>query len=115
MSFSCRRAIGGLQLSLAVLSLAMSAGGEEPAREFLHAAQDRGYGEVAVDYLQRLHDSRRLPKSLTETYDLELSRSLRIAVAEAFNAGEADQRLAKAQSHLDKFLKEHPDHPEVAR
>ena len=59
--------------------------------------------------------SGRLPKELAETYDLELSRSYRVAVGEAFNAAEAEARTAKAQEHLDKFLKEHADHPEVAR
>jgi hypothetical protein len=88
---------------------------EEPATQFLRAAQDRGYGEVAIEYLQQLQKQGRLPKALVETYDLELSRSYRIAVAESFNAAEAEQRLVKSQEYLDKFLKAHPDHPEVAR
>lgn len=87
----------------------------EPVFEFLHAAQQQGYGEAALDYLELLRSEGRLPKALEETWDLELSRSYRAAVAEAFNAAEAEARLAKAQAHLDKFLKEHPDHPEVAR
>ncbi|MBI3836876.1 MAG: hypothetical protein HY288_02935 [Planctomycetia bacterium] len=88
---------------------------EEPVFEFLHAAQDAGYGEVAIDYLEGLRAGGRLPKELAETLDLELSRSFRIAVSESFNATEAEQRVAKAQTHLDKFLKEHADHPEVGR
>ncbi len=115
MSLLIRPMVRGLSLTAALVSLAIPIAAEEPAREFLRAAQDRGYGEVAVDYLQRLHNAKSLPNNLAETYDLELSRSFRIAVGEAFNAAEADQRLVKAQSHLDKFLKEHADHPEVAR
>ncbi|MGD9720427.1 MAG: hypothetical protein AB7O59_06655 [Pirellulales bacterium] len=87
----------------------------EPAVEFLHAAQDRGYGEVAIAYLEQLRASGRLPQDLAETYDLELSRSYRAAVAEAFNATEAATRMTKAQEHLDKFLQEHANHPQVAR
>ena len=95
--------------------LPAAARAEEPVLEFLRAAQDHGYGEVAIAYLEQLQSTGRLPPALAQTYDLELSRSYRAAVAEAFNAAEAETRLAKAQSHLDKFLKEHPEHAEVAR
>ena len=87
---------------------------EEPALAFLRAAQEQGYGEASLDYLEQLQAAGRLPAELKETWDLELSRSYRAAVAEAFNAAEAEAQLAKAQTHLDKFLREHPDHPAVA-
>src|SRR5689334_13607390 len=102
-------------VSVALCFITAALRGEEPALEFLRAAQDRGYGEVAVEYLEKLRAANQLPKQLAEIYDLELSRSYRIAVGEAFNAAEAEQRLAKAQAHLDAFLKAHPNHPEVAR
>jgi hypothetical protein len=88
---------------------------KEPYFEFLRAAQDRGYGEVAIEYLRQQQASGRMPPELAETLDLELSRSYRAAVAEAFNAAEAENRMAKARTHLDKFLNEHPDHGEFAR
>lgn len=87
---------------------------KEPVFRFLRAAQAQGYGEVALDYLEQLRAAGRVPAELKETWDLELSRSYRAAVAEAYNAAEAETRLAKAQSHLDKFLEEHPDHAAVA-
>ncbi len=98
-----------------IASLAQSADAEEPLRAFLHAAQDQGYGEIAIDYLQQQSARGSLPPSLAETMDLELARSYRVAVGEAYNAPEAEARLAKAQIYLEKFLKEHPDHSEVAR
>lgn len=102
-------------VAMVLVAFALPARAVEPVFEFLHAAQERGYGEVALDYLEQLRADGRVPKALEETWDLELSRSYRAAVAEAFNAAEAEDRQAKAQAHLDKFLKEHPDHPEVAR
>ncbi len=113
---SCRRRI----LCQSLLAIALAAVGavaaaEEPVLQFLHAAQDQGYGEIAIDYLQRLKAAGRVPPELAQTFDLELSRSYRVAVAEAFNPAEAQERTAKAQAYLDKFLKEHADHPEVAR
>ncbi len=94
---------------------ARQAAATEPVFEFLRALQDRGYGEAAIEYLKQQQASGRMPPQLAETLDLELSRSYRAAIAEAFNAAEADNRLANARAHLDKFLKEHPDHAEVAR
>jgi hypothetical protein len=114
MSLVSRQLVYGLSLAAAWSSVAR-VHAEEPVFEFLHAAQDAGYGEVAVDYLDRLRATEKLPKELAATLDLELSRSFRIAVGEAFNAAEAEQRLAKAQKHLDKFLQEHSDHPAVGR
>lgn len=86
---------------------------EEPVLDFLHAAQDAGYGEIAVLYLQTLQKDGKVPGELLETYDLEMCNSLRVSVGESFNQEEADERTKQAQTHLDKFLKEHPDHPEV--
>ncbi len=97
------------------LSVPLVAVAEEPVFEFLHAAQDNGYGEAAISYLEQLRASGRLPKELNETYDLELSRSYRVAMSEAFNANEAAERLAQAQKCLDKFLKEHPNHAAIGR
>jgi hypothetical protein len=113
-SHTIDRRVCACLLAIACMTLPGAALAKEPVAEFLRAAQQQGYGEVALDYLEQLRASGRLPSSLKETWDLELSRSYRAAVAEAFNAAEAETRAAKAQEHLEKFLKEHPDHPEVA-
>jgi len=111
---SCLRHLIGLSALFGVLAPWTHLLAEEPVFRFLRAAQAQGYGEVALDYLEQLRAAGRAPAELKETWDLELSRSYRAAVAEAYNAAEAETRLAKAQSHLDKFLKEHPDHAAVA-
>ncbi len=111
----CRRIVCQSLVAAALAACGPIAAGEEPAVEFVHAAQEQGYGEIAIDYLEQLKAAGRLPPELAQTYDLELSRSYRAAASEAFNAAEAEERIAKAQSYLDKFLKEHADHPDVAR
>lgn len=90
------------------------AAAEHDAVEFVRAAQDRGYGEAAIDFLEKLRSRGPLPPELAETWDLEMSRSWRVAMREAYNAAEAEERLAKAQQYLDKFLKEHPNHAAAA-
>ncbi len=52
-------------------------GDEVRPLEFLHALQEQGYGDVAVDYLKTLKEHDEVPKELRETWDLEMSRSLR--------------------------------------
>lgn len=104
---------------LIALVLGLAIGGsqalaEQDAFEFVRAAQERGYGEAAIDFLEKLKSRGALPEDLAETWDLEMSRSWRAAMREAYNAAEADQRLAKAQQYLDKFLKEHPNHSAAA-
>ncbi|MEX0679463.1 MAG: hypothetical protein WD063_20475 [Pirellulales bacterium] len=111
---SLRGVLAALGFMLAPLWLSSPIRADEPVFRFVHAAQAHGYGEAALDYLEQLRALGRVPRELNETWDLELSRSYRAAVAEAFNAAEAETRQAKAQTHLDKFLKEHPDHPAVA-
>ena len=83
--------------------------------EFLRAAQDRGYGEVAVDFLNSLKEQGALPADLKDTFDLEMCDSLRLSVAEAYNAAEAEKRLDAAKVHLERFLKEHPNHEAVSK
>ncbi len=54
-------------------------GGEVRAAAFLHALQDQGYGDVAVDYLKMLRERGELGDELSENWDLEMSKSLRVA------------------------------------
>ena len=90
-----------------------AAAAENQEQEFLHALQDRGYGDVAVDYLKVLQQRPGMPAALRETWDLEMYRSLKAAANEAFNAEDYDALLAESQQHLARFLKEKPEHPEA--
>lgn len=83
--------------------------------EFLKAARDRGYGRVMVDYLSSLNASGKLPSEMKETFDIEMSRALRLAAKnDAFNREEREKWNTEANQLLEKFVKEHKDHPAVA-
>jgi tetratricopeptide (TPR) repeat protein len=83
--------------------------------EFLKKAGEQGYGRVMVDYLTLLKDQSKLPSDLQEVYDLELARALRVAaLRDAYNKEEREAWLTQSKEHLEKFLKEHADHPQVA-
>lgn len=82
---------------------------------FLHALQDNGYADVAVDFLQSLQaQPDRMPADLAEVLDLELCKSLLSAAKQTFHAQEAEQLSLEAEKALTRFLKDKPNHPELA-
>ncbi|MGW8257205.1 MAG: hypothetical protein ACWGMZ_06960 [Thermoguttaceae bacterium] len=81
---------------------------------FLHALREQGYGDLAVDYLNQLKESGDWPEPLRTTWDLEMCRCLRVAARDAYNARESQSLLLEAEQHLNKFIREHPDHADHA-
>ncbi len=101
-------------LTLAVVfpatwALASAAVAKEAAHEFLDKLRERGYGEVTLDYLAYLKQNQLVPDDIAADWDFYESRAWRLAIGEAFNPKEVAERREKAQSQLEKFLKEHPD------
>jgi hypothetical protein len=89
-------------------------GGEVRPIAFLHALENQGYGDMAVDYLNMLKRNDDLSKELRDTWDLEMSKSLRSAATSAYNAEDSESLMREAERHLTKFLREKPDHPEAS-
>ncbi len=89
-------------------------GGEVRPTVFLHALEDQGYGDMAVDYLNMLKRNDDLSKELRDAWDLEMSKSLRSAAESAYNAEESETLMREAEKHLTKFLQEKPDHAEAS-
>jgi len=81
--------------------------------EFIHAMQDQGYGDVAVDYLKMVQKRKDLPDAIREVWNFEMSRSLKAAAKVAYTPEEAEKLTNEAQDYLNKFLKENPNHPEA--
>ncbi len=80
--------------------------------EFVHALQEKGYHDIAVEYLNMLKQQPPAPE-VAAVWDLEMSKSLRGAANRAFNPKDFEEQMAEAQKHLDKFLQENPTHPEA--
>src|SRR5262245_18105216 len=95
--------------SIAALSLPCA--GREPFVEFLHALKKRGYGEQGLAFIDQIADRADLPAESQESLDLERSKCLRIAAAEAYDAPQRASRLAEAKRLAEKFDAEHPNHP----
>lgn len=95
---------------LAALSPCQASAREETLR-FIHALQRSGYGDMAVEYLNVLAKRPDLSPEIRVVWDLEMSKSLKAAAADAFDIRERDRWLDESQRHLAKFLKENPNHP----
>ena len=100
-------------LSLTLLAARLHAA--ERTLEFVHALQEAGYGDTAVEYLQMLEQKKQVPPELKAVWDLELSQSYLAGARNAFNEKEAKDFNEKAAHALAKFLKENPTHPEAAK
>ena len=106
--------IPALVFALLVFGLAagVSPAQEQPLR-FVHALQQNGYGDMAVEYLNTLKDQPDLPPEVREVWDLEMSKSLKAAASAAFDAKEYESLMADSQKYLAKFIKEKPNHPDA--
>lgn len=82
--------------------------------ELLNGLRKQGYGDMAVNYLRNMEQGQRIPDDLKETFDLELARSMQVAAQFSENVDEAERLRIETRTQLDKFLKEHPTHPEAA-
>jgi hypothetical protein len=101
--------------SLVVLTLLVGAGSaREESLRFIHVLQQTGYGDVAVEYLELLAKRPALPDEIRDIWDYEMSKSLKAAAGDAFDARERERLIDESQKHLTKFLKEKPDNPAVA-
>ncbi len=112
--YNCQFAIllAVLFLPLSLFAATASAG-EQPLR-FLKVLRENGYGDMAVEYLRILDKRRDLPKEVRDVWDLEMSKSLRAAAADAYDNRERERLTEESQKYLAKFIREKPDHPAVA-
>ncbi len=105
-------ALSGCLVAMALLARAAVAAEVHPLA-FVHALQEKGYHDIAVEYLNAIKQQPSIAPELKAVWDLEMSKSLRGSANRALNAKEFEELMNGAQSHLDKFLKENPNHTEA--
>jgi tetratricopeptide (TPR) repeat protein len=89
------------------------AGGEDPrvVPQFLQGLRERGYYDLAADYLERVRTQPDAPADLVTAADYELGRLL---LDEGSKTGDLVRRkdlLDRARIKLDAFTRANPDHP----
>jgi hypothetical protein len=97
----------GLGVILAACPVALA---EEPTRAFLDGLRERGYHDVALDYLESMATSPLAPLELKEVIDLEKAVTMIAASRTERDSEIRIQRLNEAQELLRKFIREHAQH-----
>jgi tetratricopeptide (TPR) repeat protein len=89
--------------------------GEDPrtAMRFLQELRDRGFHDLALDYIEQLRGDPDLPADMKVILDYQDGRT---QIDEAARTGDLVRRrelLDQARSRLEAFSKAHPDHPQA--
>lgn len=108
-----------LPLSL-VLAAALHSGltsklqAAEPAEKFLEALRERGYHDMAVEYLERMKTSPMAPVEFKEILLYEIGTTLIMDSREQGDMAIREKRLDEAQDALRRFVGMHPEHDLVS-
>lgn len=81
--------------------------------ELVNGLRKQGFGDMGMHYLKTLEADKKIPASMSETFDLELARCMQVAAQHTENVDEADRLNLETRTQLDKFLKDHPTHAEA--
>jgi len=100
---------------LCLLSLSTAASAAERSLDFLDALRERGYYDVAEEYLDQLEARKAtLPPEVRDVIPLEKALTLIEAAANSPGAQLEQGSLETALDLLQQFVKNHPDHPRAA-
>lgn len=102
---------GGLVLVL--LGGHLSARANEPARAFLEGLRERGYYDMAIEYLEQMKTSPIAPVEFRETLLYELGTTLIQSSRDQRDIKIRQAQLAEAADALQQFIGMMPDHPLV--
>ena len=87
----------------------------EPYLAFTSALRERGYGDVAVEYLLRVSGRADTPAAVKDVLDLELSNSYRVWSEQATDPSPSQDLRRKADTHFEHFNEQHPKHAGIAQ
>ncbi|MFO0909378.1 MAG: tetratricopeptide repeat protein [Isosphaeraceae bacterium] len=111
----------GIALGLALLigeALAMPAWAQthddpRTMSRFLQGLRERGYYDLAGDYLDQLRSDKSAPIELLEVIDFELGRMLLDEAAKTNDLVRRKDLLDQARTRLESFTKNHPTNPKT--
>lgn len=110
-----RKLFNFLLIALMAVALTLgqftSATGAEPAERFLQALRERGYHDMALEYLERMKTSPMAPVELKEIILYEVGTTLIDASREQGDMKLREKYLADARDALQKFVGMHAEHP----
>lgn len=114
---SLRAALGAAISSVFFLGISISplepARADEDWERFLQALDDRGYDDVALDYLRLLEKSGNAPPELAAELDFRLGVATLKSLSTAPASARADL-AAQGRASLERYLAANPDSPNAA-
>ena len=114
---SLRAALGAAISSVFFLGISISpletARADEDWERFLQALDDRGYDDVALDYLRLLEKSGNAPPELAAELDFRLGVATLKSLATAPASARAEL-AAQGRASLERYLTANPDSPNAA-
>src|SRR5579864_7824397 len=94
------------------LSPVMGAESDTPTTlRFVQGLRERGYYDLAIDYLEQLRAAPDTPADLRVVLDYEMGRSLLEQASHAADLELKRQQLDLARTKLEAFTKANPNHP----
>lgn len=105
------RAVAMLLLVATLLPCGQIGMAAAPAQQFLQGLRDRGYYDVAIQYLDHLAKDQAAPSELRETIKLEKALTLLASSRRESDNDARERMLDDAQQLLDAFVQERPQHP----
>lgn len=99
-----------LAATLAIPRSSLAVEDPRTVSSFLQGLRDRGYFDLAAEYLETLRGEPGTPKEISESIDYELGK---LSLDEASRTGDLVRRrdlLDKARGRLDAFTRDHPAH-----
>ncbi len=98
---------------LSCLILPLAATAEEPAEKFLEGLKQRGYHDMAVEYLDQIDGSNMVDQRFMQRLKYEKGVTIVEAARRERDLTAREKSLNSAQKELDAFVKADPNHPLV--
>ncbi|HWE39520.1 MAG TPA: tetratricopeptide repeat protein [Isosphaeraceae bacterium] len=84
------------------------------AEKFLAGLRERGYHDLALDYIEELRKAPDTPADLKQILDFEEGRVLSEDAARATDPERRAAELGRARAKLEAFVRDHANHPRSA-
>ena len=100
-------------LALAPASTARAVDDPRFAADFVRGLRERGYYDLALEYLDQLRRSPDAPADLKKTIEFEEGRTLIEAATHASDPDASKEKLDQAKLKIEAFVRAYPDLPET--
>ncbi len=94
----------------ASIVMSRSSTADEKYLDFVQSLRERGYYDVALDYLTQIESRERLPEPVRQLIDYERGKILLLQATDERDLDKRDQQLELSRDHLQKFVTTHPSH-----